>query len=172
MVWTQVFGTFSHPLNISWMSLTCDDSEERALAMALVIMGANIAGIYGAQIFREDDKPKYRRAFSVACAVLAFGIALAIFRFLDDFRRRRREARRVSDTPTSERDESPQKWQTVHSTTTACGTQSTVTEVATPDAITSTIYAAATGELTNSTEQAIITTYPNATQTCAAITTV
>ena len=118
VVWTQIFGTFSHPLNISWMSLTCDDSEERALAMALVIMGANIAGIYGAQIFREDDKPRYRRAFSIACAVLAFGIALAIFRFLDDFRRRRREARRTSDTPTSENDESPQKWQTVHSTTT------------------------------------------------------
>jgi hypothetical protein len=35
VVWTQVFGTFAHPLNISWMSLTCDDSEERALAMAL-----------------------------------------------------------------------------------------------------------------------------------------
>jgi hypothetical protein len=35
VVWTQIFGTFSHPLNISWMSLTCDDSEERALAMAL-----------------------------------------------------------------------------------------------------------------------------------------
>jgi hypothetical protein len=67
-------------------------------------MGANIAGIYGAQIFREDDKPRYRRAFSIACAVLAFGIALAIF-----------DARRVSDTPTSERDESPQKWQTVPS---------------------------------------------------------
>jgi hypothetical protein len=81
-----------------------------------VIMGANIAGIYGAQIFREDDKPRYRRAFSIACAVLAFGIALAIFRFLDDFRRRRRDARRVSDTPTSGRDESPQKWQTVNST--------------------------------------------------------
>jgi hypothetical protein len=79
-------------------------------------MGANIAGIYGAQIFREDDKPRYRRAFSIACAVLAFGIALAIFRFLDDFRRRRRDARRVSDTPTSKGDESPQKWQTVHST--------------------------------------------------------
>lgn len=35
VVWTQVFGTFSHPLNIAWMSLTARDSEERALAMAM-----------------------------------------------------------------------------------------------------------------------------------------
>lgn len=35
VVWTQTFGTFSHPLNITWLSLTCTDSEERALAMAL-----------------------------------------------------------------------------------------------------------------------------------------
>lgn len=35
VVWTQTFGTFSHPLNIAWMSLACTDSEERALAMAM-----------------------------------------------------------------------------------------------------------------------------------------
>ena len=35
IVWTQTFATFSHPLNIAWMSLTCEDSEERALAMAM-----------------------------------------------------------------------------------------------------------------------------------------
>lgn len=35
VVWTQTFGTFSHPLNIAWMSLTARDSEERALAMAM-----------------------------------------------------------------------------------------------------------------------------------------
>lgn len=35
VVWTQIFGTFTHPLNIAWMSLTCEDSEERALAMAM-----------------------------------------------------------------------------------------------------------------------------------------
>lgn len=35
VVWTQTFGTFPHPLNIAWMSLTCTDSEERALAMAM-----------------------------------------------------------------------------------------------------------------------------------------
>lgn len=35
VVWTQTFGTFSHPLNIAWLSLTCTDSEERAIAMAM-----------------------------------------------------------------------------------------------------------------------------------------
>ncbi|CAM1501311.1 Fc.00g104730.m01.CDS01 [Cosmosporella sp. VM-42] len=90
VVWTQTFGTFSHPLNIAWMSLACDDSEERALAMAMVIMGANIAGIYGAQIFRQDDKPRYRRGFSINIGVLTFGLSLVVLRYLDDrFRRRR-----------------------------------------------------------------------------------
>ena len=56
-------------------------------------MGANTAGIYGAQIFRADDSPRYRRAFSIACAVLAFGLLLAILRYLDDKIRRRRSAK-------------------------------------------------------------------------------
>ncbi|KAG9731175.1 putative MFS transporter, partial [Aureobasidium melanogenum] len=90
VVWTQTFGTFSHPLNITLMSLTCTDSEERALAMAMVIIGANIAGIYGAQIFRADDRPRCRRAFNVNIAVLAFSALLAVLRFLDEkFRRKK-----------------------------------------------------------------------------------
>lgn len=50
----------------------------------------------GAQIFRQDDKPKYRRAFSVACAVLAVGLTLAIVRFIDDHRRKRKNLRETS----------------------------------------------------------------------------
>ncbi|KAM0281697.1 hypothetical protein ACHAQH_003428 [Verticillium albo-atrum] len=95
VVWTQTFGTFSHPLNIAWMSLTCHDSEERALAMAMVIMGANIAGIYGAQIFRADDKPRYRRGFSINIAVLTFGLSLAVLRGVDEWLQRRRKARQA-----------------------------------------------------------------------------
>jgi hypothetical protein len=47
-----------------------------------VIMGANIGGIYGAQLFRADDKPHYHRAFSIGCAIIAFGVACAVFRFI------------------------------------------------------------------------------------------
>lgn len=35
VVWTQTFASFPHPLNITWMSLACRDSEERSLAMAM-----------------------------------------------------------------------------------------------------------------------------------------
>lgn len=95
VVWTQTFGTFSHPLNIAWMSLACEDSEERALAMAMVIMGANTAGIYGAQIFREDDKPKYRRGFGINIGVLTAGLTIATVRMVDDIIRRRKAAKQL-----------------------------------------------------------------------------
>jgi hypothetical protein len=100
VVWTQTFGTFSHPLNITWMSLTCTDSEERALAMAMVIMGANIAGIGGGQIYRADDRPRYRRAFGVSIGVLAAGLALAVIRFLDDKLRRKKVKAEVPESDT------------------------------------------------------------------------
>jgi hypothetical protein len=71
-------------------------------------MGANIAGIYGAQIFRADDKPLYRRGFSIGIGVLTFGLVLATIRYIDDRIRRRRnagqlEAETASNTPSDEK---------------------------------------------------------------------
>ncbi len=54
-------------------------------------MGANIAGIYGAQIFRSDDKPLYRRGFAGNIAILATAFLLALVRFIDDRIRKRRK---------------------------------------------------------------------------------
>jgi hypothetical protein len=70
-------------------------------------MGANIAGIYGAQIFRQDDKPRYRRGFGVNIAVLAVGLTLAIVRYVDDKIRRRRLVQRLEAVGTN--DESNEK---------------------------------------------------------------
>ena len=60
-------------------------------------MGANIAGIYGAQIFRSEDAPRYRRGFGINIGVLALGLALAVLRFADDKWWRRTPAPAVSD---------------------------------------------------------------------------
>jgi len=60
-------------------------------------MGANIAGIYGAQIFRQDDRPRYRRGFSINIAVLSVGLTLAVIRFVDDLFRRRRLAKELQE---------------------------------------------------------------------------
>jgi hypothetical protein len=54
-------------------------------------MGANIAGIYGAQIFRADDRPLYRRGFGINIGVLTAGLTLAVIRYIDERIRRRRK---------------------------------------------------------------------------------
>ena len=66
-----------------------------------VIMNANIAGIYGAQIFRADDNPLYRRGFSVALAVLSVGLVLAMVRFIDTLVQRRRRREAVAGVPST-----------------------------------------------------------------------
>jgi hypothetical protein len=66
-------------------------------------MGANIAGIYGAQIFRSDDKPKYRRGFTINIVVLAVGLALAVLRFFDDKIWRRNKVAEIQDQLARER---------------------------------------------------------------------
>ncbi|KPI36646.1 putative transporter [Cyphellophora attinorum] len=63
---------------------------QTALAMAMVIMGANTAGIYGAQIFRQADRPRYRRGFACGIGILAFGLLLAVVRYVDDRIRRKK----------------------------------------------------------------------------------
>jgi hypothetical protein len=61
-------------------------------------MGGNIAGIYGAQIFRRDDRPLYKRGFAVNISILVAGLLLAVVRYVDD-RIRRRRAPVLQSTP-------------------------------------------------------------------------
>jgi len=53
-------------------------------------MGGNIAGIYGAQIFRRDDRPLYKRGFAVNIAILVVGLLFAVGRYIDDVFRRKK----------------------------------------------------------------------------------
>jgi len=67
-------------------------------------MGANIAGIYGAQIFRQEDRPKYRTGFSIGIGILAFAIVLSTVRYIDDVFRKRRLAQRAGSITNSSED--------------------------------------------------------------------
>lgn len=41
-------------------------------------MAANAAGIYGNQLFRSDDKPRYHRALTIDAVILAVSLLSAI----------------------------------------------------------------------------------------------
>lgn len=70
-------------------------------------MGANIAGIYGAQIFREDDKPLYRRGFGIAIGVLCLGLALSVFRWAYGLSVRRKTGMEVGELRAEELSDGP-----------------------------------------------------------------
>lgn len=59
-------------------------------------MSANIGGIYGAQLFQADDKPLYRRGFSINIGLLAVALVLAAIRQVDAVLSRRRKSRGVA----------------------------------------------------------------------------
>lgn len=50
------------------------DAEVRAVALALVNALGNLAQIYGAYLFPEDDAPKYLMGFGVISGMLGVGI--------------------------------------------------------------------------------------------------
>lgn len=57
-------------------------------------MSANIAAIYGAQLFQADDKPRYRRAFGLNSGLLAIALVLAALRFSHEVYVRKKGTRR------------------------------------------------------------------------------
>ncbi|KAJ5540360.1 hypothetical protein N7513_008692 [Penicillium frequentans] len=66
---TNVSYCSMHILNVGWLSIYCRTPQERSVAMALVIMGANCAGISGSQIFRTEDAPKYLKGLTAICVL-------------------------------------------------------------------------------------------------------
>ncbi|KAL4813141.1 major facilitator superfamily domain-containing protein [Aspergillus spinulosporus] len=87
-----------HVLNIGWLSVYCKSPQERSVAMALVVMAANCAGISGSQIFRTEDKPLYLHGLTAICALAAASWVLALALNLQNyFMHRRRKAKEAQD---------------------------------------------------------------------------
>ncbi|KAI1853753.1 hypothetical protein JX266_001737 [Neoarthrinium moseri] len=71
VVFSMAVSSVVHVLNIGWLSVNCRRPQERSIAMAMVVMSANAAGIAGSQIFRTEDAPQYRKGFTVCLALSA-----------------------------------------------------------------------------------------------------
>ncbi|KAJ5584754.1 uncharacterized protein N7459_004554 [Penicillium hispanicum] len=79
-----------HILNVGWLSVYCKKPQERSVAMALVVMAANLAGISGSQIFRTSDAPKYLHGLTAVCALAGASWALAAILCVQYYTRRRK----------------------------------------------------------------------------------
>ncbi|KAM0332527.1 hypothetical protein ACHAQA_002810 [Verticillium albo-atrum] len=50
-------------LNDAWVSINAVRPSNRSIGLAMAVMGSNMGGLADNQLFREDDAPKYTRAF-------------------------------------------------------------------------------------------------------------
>jgi hypothetical protein len=66
-----------HAVHASWVSLNARTAGERSVTMAVFIMGANISGIIGGQLFQAEDAPLYRTGWTVSVALVSAGFLLA-----------------------------------------------------------------------------------------------
>ncbi|KAF1911233.1 major facilitator superfamily domain-containing protein [Ampelomyces quisqualis] len=71
----------SNAVALSFASATFGsmEPEVRAIALALVNGMGNLAQIYGAYLFPENDKPKYLMGFGVISGMLGLGIVVYLF---------------------------------------------------------------------------------------------
>ncbi|GLI81670.1 hypothetical protein PoHVEF18_010057 [Penicillium ochrochloron] len=98
IVWLTILSVGAI-LNVGWLSVYCRTPQERSVAMALVVMAANCAGISGSQIFRTSDAPKYVHGLTAICALAGASWALAAILCVQYYIRRRKEIPGPSTKP-------------------------------------------------------------------------
>ena len=115
-VWTLLnagIATF-HPVNGAWLSINSKTPQERSISLALWIMSANLSGVCGAQIFRAEDAPLYRKGVLAIVVLTATGWGITIFQGVQYYLSNRRLdkvygksiVRRESDSESQRSDES------------------------------------------------------------------
>ncbi|KAG0267907.1 hypothetical protein DFQ27_007984 [Actinomortierella ambigua] len=92
LIFTMGGLTCWHPVNAAWISENTAPVGKRTIALAMYIMGVNLAAIPGANIFRAQWAPRFIPGMWVLFGSLTFTVFLFIFqRFHLDWHNKRRE---------------------------------------------------------------------------------
>ncbi|KEZ40897.1 hypothetical protein SAPIO_CDS7896 [Scedosporium apiospermum] len=67
-----------HPVNGAWLALNAQSAGERSITMAIHIMAANCSGLVGKQIFRSEDAPVYRRAWTEIVGLTSAAVFISL----------------------------------------------------------------------------------------------
>lgn len=65
-------------LNDVWVNINATNSTNRSIGLALVVIGSNLGGIAGQQLFRSSDAPRYDHAFLAILLLYAMAILVTI----------------------------------------------------------------------------------------------
>lgn len=82
-------------LNDSWLSMNARSRTARSIGLALVVIGSNLGGLSGQQLFRSSDAPYYQRAFASIMALYAASAVLALV-LMAVYTRARKHGEKVS----------------------------------------------------------------------------